>query len=510
MPLSPSRLFALLAAALCLCFRLHAAPTMRASLSSSLDAESLSQRLSLERGDSRLALRLDADEDGGALSGSMELSGSDEPRSRIALGPGSPSGLLRLVVDPASVSSLSPGPLVELDSSLETRTSALGLDAGPASLFAFSRGSDEAAIDSCAGGAALTFAALDAGRDRVAADFIGTASFPREAAAGSGWSPKPAASPALSASPGGEALLDAALALRRESVGQGSTALVAAAASYGRLAGPGFALRLDSRESSGPWSLRLSAGASGPRFKRLYGELPESLLGATAALGFSKGGPRVSLGLNAEASNNGARYAPLWGGSGRASFYLPLVLDSGRYLEASASFADPPSCSSSSEATRELRIELGRRLSRRGITESASFSAKLCFAEPATMIFAAPADASDEAAVESLELSLAASAGRSERGLKLGCEFALAIPSGEAEATEVSASYGLAFSLPCGPGGILSLQISSPDAGIKLAPRLAEVGASCDSAGIASKAGVSAIDSALNLRIVYKASLLLE
>lgn len=454
--MSRSRSFCLLAAALSLPAAFILASPPRETLSSSLSSDSLSLRWAYARDASRIVLGLDARDGLSQHSGCLELVSPANPRLRLAAGPGSPSGSLRFLADPVSSASLAASPSVDIDSSLRSRRAALGLDAGPLSLFAFGEGEGPVAFSSrsCAGrslgagsgGCSLELAALG-----VTAELIGAASFPEERKRGEGWSPDPASSPSLRASEGGSPLFDAALVVRRSCAT--SSALAAAACSWGRLAGGAAAFRLETSGRAGPLELALRASSADARFRTLFGGGADKLLSASADARLDlAGSSRLSVSLSSDAESRGARYAPLWGGEGSASLCFPLVIDSGRVFE--TSFAERRGAEGETDGCWSCAIK--RRAERDRFSESASLSSKLRWA----------------AGIEGLDLTFASEL-EGRRGLpSFGLELSLKLFDKGLSSSPVVAQGGASLSLPFGEGGIITLEAALPRAGVELSPRV--------------------------------------
>jgi hypothetical protein len=432
------------------------ASPLRSSLSSGLSSEALSLRLGLDRGASLLRLGLDARGETSFYSGCLELSSPATPGLRFAAGPGSPSGSLRFLADPLSPSPLSASPKIEVDGSLTSRRAVLGLDAGPLSFFALGEGKGPVAfssrpfsarsLGSGSGGCSLKLEALG-----MEAEFLGAALFAEDARPGEGWRPEPSSSPALGASEGGSPLFDAALLLRREA--GSSSSLAAAGFSWGRLAGEAAALRLESRERSGPLELALRAGAAAPRFRGLAGEKPDKLLAASATARLElAGSSSLSASLAAEAESRGSRYAPLWGEEGSASLSFPLVLDSGRFFATSFSLQR----SAEGEVGGSWSCSVERRARGEGGFESARASSKLRWAE----------------AIEGLDLAFSSELRGPGELPALGLELSLRLFDQDLPSSPVVASLGASLALPFGKGARLVLEASAPSAGIELSPRV--------------------------------------
>jgi hypothetical protein len=413
-------------------------------------------RLGLAKEGSLLRLALDAREELSYYSGCLELVSPTNQDLRLAVGPGSPSGNLRFLADPVSYASLSVSPVVDIDSSFSSRRAALGLDAGPFSFFALgegegpvafsSRSSPSRSLGAGSGGCSLRLEAFG-----IKAELIGAASFPENRTPNEGWRPDPASSPALGASEGGSPLFDAALVLRREA--GNSSALAAAAYSWGRLAGEAAAFRLESREASGPLELALRASFADPRFRCLFGERTKKLLGASADARLELVGPScLSVSLAAEAEGQGLRYAPLWGKEGSAALSFPLVLDSGRFLE--TSFATRNSAEGESEGSWACAIK--RRIRNDRSSESVSLSSKLRWA----------------AELEGLDLAFASELKGREALPSFGLELSLELFDKGLPSSPVVATGGANVELPFGREGSILLEASLPVAGIELAPRI--------------------------------------
>jgi hypothetical protein len=413
-------------------------------------------RLGLAEEGSFLRLALDAHEGISYYSGCFELVSPTNQGLRLAVGPGFPSGSLRFLADPVSCASLSVGPIIDIDGSFNSRRAALGLDAGPFSFFALGEGEGPVAFSSRTSPFRSLGASSGGGSFRIEAfgimtEFIGAASFAEDRTPSEGWRPDPASSPALGASEGGSPLFDTALVLRREA--GSSSALVAAAYSWGRLAGEAAAFRLESRERSGPLELALRASFADPRFRCLFGERTKKLLGASADARLELVGPScLSISLAAETVGQGLRYAPLWEEEGSAALSFPFVLDSGRFLE--TRFVTRKSAEG--EAAGSWACAIKRFIRDDSSSESVSLVSKLRWA----------------AGIEGLDLAVATEL-KSRRALpSLGFELSLKLFDKGLALSPVVAAGGASVELPFGREGSLLLKASLPVAGIELAPRI--------------------------------------
>ena len=413
-------------------------------------------RLAFVRGASQIMLGLDAQNGYSNYSACLELVSPTNPSLRLAAGPGSPSGSLRFLLDPVSCASLSRSPIIEIDSSLSSRRVALGLDAGPLSFFALgegkgpvvfsSRPSATRSLGAGSGGCSLKLEAFGA-----KAELIGAVSFAKDREPGEGWRPDPASSPQLDASEGGSPLFDAALIIRRQGIH--SSSLAAAAFSWGRLAGEAVAFRLESRERSGPLELALRAGIADPRFRVLFGERTNKLLGACADARLELIGPScLSVSLAAEAEGQGSRYAPLWGEEGSAALSFPLVLDSGRVFE--TAFAARRLAEGEPEGIWSCTIK--RWVGDDRGSESARVSSKLRWST----------------GIEGLDLAFATELRGRGNLPYFGLELSLKLFNNGLPASPVVAQGGASLGLPFGQGRYILLGASLPKTGIELAPRI--------------------------------------
>ncbi|HUW41381.1 MAG TPA: hypothetical protein VMV90_10240 [Rectinemataceae bacterium] len=302
------------------------------------DGESLRSRLLLGApGSSRLAVMLDEGENGARLVGSFDFE-AEGSGTRVAAGPGSASGALRLLADPAYLSSgLDARPGVELDSSLSSGTAVLGVEAGALSVFALERGAGAGIVlpatgsvlgepqgasppEAAAAGLGLT---LPWGGGSIGT--VASASLRTGRAGGEGWRPDPSPD-----SPG----LVVDLGLLRTLNWPSGRAAVGLAASQGRVEGPGLAARIEAEERRGAFSLRAAAGAAGSGFRGLYGSKPLNELGVAADLRLIlRRSAALGLGLRLKSkpasTATESEAAPGWDSGGaersaRLSFAAPL------------------------------------------------------------------------------------------------------------------------------------------------------------------------------------------
>ncbi len=277
-----------------------------------------------------LALRFSAEGDIGYAKAGLEAKGEQwalEAATRLQsssgmlliAGPGSTSGLARLLVDPVSPTALTRGEPVELDPSLQSRSSVLELGAGPLALFALAKGRGMARLpEAAAAGLECALALPSCGLALVAA-----ASRDGAAAESSGWRPDPWTAPAATVIDPVEPCYSAALAVDRRN--RSTAALVALAASYGRLAGPGLALRLESREIIGLFDVSVAASAASPNFRELGGSRLGSLVDASirARLAMRRASS-LEAALETKARGESLLRSPLWGRKGSVRLLFPL------------------------------------------------------------------------------------------------------------------------------------------------------------------------------------------
>jgi hypothetical protein len=411
-------------------------------------------RLGLGSGPAYLGLGLDASPSGSFFLGCLKVGDDRGNGPQFLVGPGSSSGYLRLLADPATTTSLAAGAPVVLDRSLASRSAVASLRAGPLTLFGIGKGqgplafASRGAAEERSGGAAAGGLSLAATSSEYRFEALAAASYAENASPITGWRPDPYAAPALNSVDAGAPLGQAALVAERRS-GEGG-ALVALSGSYGRLAGTAGALRLQAREGIGPLGLALRAGAAQSGYRALYGKPEERLLGAVAEAELAL--PRaasISISAGVEAEGQGLRYAPLWGDSKSLELVLPLSAERYRFLETRL------------EAKRSAENE------RKG---SASLAMESGMAEEggSSMLGAA---INWERRFDSLELTLSTSlAGRG--GLpSLGFDIGLELFDGASAASPVMAKGGISLELPCGESGSLRLDADLPEGGIALEPR---------------------------------------
>ena len=412
-------------------------------------------RLGLHSKSAYIGLGLDSSENGAFFSGCLEAGENRERGPLFIAGPGSSSGSLRFLADPTSTTAFSSGPPVALDRGLDARTAVLGLRAGPLALFCIGEGKGPLAFASRGEAEGRSTRAATGGfslcmlRSEYRLEVLAAASYAKAPAPKSGWKPDPYAGAALDSGDGGMPITQAALIAERN--GQESGALVALSGSYGELAGPAGALRLQARETAGDVGLRLRAAAAEPRYRALFGEPEKRLAGAAAELRLAMPhSSSLAFALGTEAEGQGLRYAPRWGESKALTLVLPLSMDSYRFLETEI------------EAKRSAEGE------RSG---SSSLTMKSGKAEDGGA--ASVAAAVDwERKFEDLVLSLSTEVAAKEGLPSLCLDIRLELFEGAKAASPVLAKGGIGFAFPCGERGALYLDADLPESGIPLEPRL--------------------------------------
>jgi hypothetical protein len=415
----------------------------QASAYASLGADALAMRLSLAGASSYLGFGIEAEDGELGLSGCLGLGAFEGPGTGILLGPGSVAGITRALVDPTSPTALTQGSPVELDKSLESRTSVLGIHAGPVFLFALAEGSGiSRELGSSAAGISCGVSGPDGG---VAA--ITAVSYGKSAAPVSGWRPDPSACPAATIVDQ-PAFSAAIVADRRGGTG---ASLVALAASYGRIAGPGIAFRMESREVMGPFRLRVAAGVAASSFRELLGPRQERLLEAIAEARLAM---RRSSSLRAtvetQAKASGLLYAPLWGKRGSLALLLPTGGVAGGFFQTRVDVDAP------SEGPRggSWSLQLVRKSREHGASSQASLGGSLRW----------------ESALSGVDLSLQTELA-GQGGLPvLSLDLSLEVFGGGKPESPVAATGGLRIALPFGRGASLELNVSLPENGVPLGP----------------------------------------
>jgi hypothetical protein len=342
-----------------------------------------------------------------------------------------------------------------LDRSLRSRSNVIGLHAGPLSLFGVAEGSgpiafaargesEDRSLGSTAGGLSLQIARPDFHLEALASASYADAGVPAL-----GWRPDYYASPALHAARGGEAFAEASLVA--EKLREGGSALAAVSGSYGSLAGPALAFRLESREASGPLELRLRAAAANPAFHALFGKCERRLAGAAAEARLAmRRTSSISASVEAEAEGQGLRYAPLWGESAAFKLVLPLGIEADRFFESKLEARRP------AEGGRDGSWAIAIKRGRSDEGGAADLDAALSW------------DAKVENLVVGLSTSLAAEGGVPSLGMELDLEL---FDQGSS-AAPVLAKGGASVVVPWGRAGCLELDVDLPQAGIVLAPAI--------------------------------------
>jgi hypothetical protein len=458
-------------------------PDWAGSAYASLAADELSMRLSLARELSALDLGLEA-RDGGqgdaqgedmGLAASLRLE-SEEGGPSLLAGPGSLAGPARLLADPTSPTALEEGDCVELDSSLESRSLALGLGEGPLSCFALGEGRGLSRQPRTAvAGLALQ---VPAGKERVSA--LAAVSQPPQTSDPSSWQADPYGSPSVAAAPG-RPCLDAAIVARGpEDEGPYAAAL---AFSFAELSGPGLAFRLESSDSVGPLDLSLSAAAASPTFLALEGEREERPLDFSAEARWRlRAAASLNASVEAWAVGQGLLYAPLWARKGALALCLPL--GPGERLACGAELSlgqglDP----AQRGGTCSLKLEEARR-------EGSSWRSRASLGLEASWIQASAGAA----------LTLSTDLSREEDRASLGIDLALEGFTGWSADSPVLATGSARLGLPLGRGASLELKASLPEGGRAL-------GLAASGAGGGAGGGASDVGEAPVLRLFYRSML---
>lgn len=425
-------------------------------------AGGLTQRLGLYSAGSRLELGLDAENEGASLSASLDCRGSGPSGAGLVLGPASPSGSLRFLLDPCSASALSGERLISLDSGLDSRRLGLCLEAPPLSAFALGELDKRCAIYRTAGlgsrpeafEAAPEIEAACAGLS-WASSFSGwklaalASASSRPAGASSSWAPDFGLDPAL-----GDGRFEPGPQLRSAVIGERlwgeGRALFALASSSSRLAGSGLALRLDARESLEHLDLRLLLCAADPAYRGLFGARQARLLGAEAKARLELGaGAALAACLSTEAQGRGLCYAPLWSRAAELSLACPAPCLGIKRLEAGAKLelgtavpaaplpgtaAQEPRASFGVSALRRHTGDWGESASR--IKARAQWKAGLCGLD---VDLDSSCEAPEGLPVLSLGLSLSfLDEGDPSSPPKAGCELAIGLPCGSHACAELS------------------------------------------------------------------------
>ncbi len=434
----------------------------RAFADSSLEAGAgsgaLAMRLGLDGDAAYAALGLEAKGGERALLGALRLGSEAGPGAHIAAGPGSASGLFRLLADPTSPAALALGAPVELDRSLESRSSTLELGSGPLSIFALAGGSGmHRELESAVAGLSWTRSERGGGVAALAA-----ASFAGAAPPSSGWRPDPSSAPAMAATDAYDPCLSVALAGERR--GETGAALAGLALSYGRLVGPGLGLRLEAREGAGPLSLRLAAGAAGSAFRELAGPRQRRLLDASASARLAlRRASSLSASAEAQARGESLLYGPSWGLKGSLRLLLPLSSAAGGAIDTILEGESP--CEGPSGGSWSLALVRASDSPGASGAPPSSSSVRLC----GVLRW--------EASFSGLGISLmtesAGKGGLPSVSLDLSLD---AFDKGKAS-SPVVARGGICAELPFGTGASLRLGLALPEAGARLEPVARNAGA---------------------------------
>ena len=415
----------------------------RASAYASLGADALAMRMSLAGASSYLGFGIEAEDGELGLSGCLGLGAAEGAGTGILLGPGSVAGITRVLVDPTSPTALTQGSPVELDKSLESRTSVLGIHAGPVSLFALAEGSGiSRELGASAAGVTCGVSGPGGGVSAITAVSYGKASAPA-----SGWRPDPSACP-VATIVDQPALSAAIVADRRGGMGD---SIVALAASYGRLAGPGLAFRMESRDIFGPVRLRVAAGVAGSAYREMLGPRQERLLDAVAEARLSmRRSSSLSAAVETQATASGLLYAPLWGRRGSLALVLPTGGRAGSYFQTQVDAESPVEGPKGGSWS----TQLVRKDKEYGASSRASLGGTLRW----------------EAGLSGVNLSMETELSGIGGLPTLGLDLSLELFGGGKPESPVTATGGLRIALPFGRGASLELDVSLPENGVPLGP----------------------------------------
>ena len=266
----------------------------------------------------------------------------------------------------------------------------------------------------------------------------------------SGWRPDPSAAPASTVLDPAEPCYGAALAADRRSGGGAS--LFALAASYGRLAGPGLAFRLESRELVGLCDLRFSAAAASPSFRELAGPRLGRLLDLSihARLGMRRASS-LEASLETQAKGESLLCAPLWGRKGALRLMLPL--GPGSSFDTQAGVERSPE----GEATGAWSLAFVSKAEDEKSSSSLRLGASLRWAQ----------------ALSGLDLELETALGGGPGLPLLGLGLSLGLLEGGKPDSPVMAAGCASLEVPFGRGSSLELKLALPEKGLVLAPSIA-------------------------------------
>ena len=417
----------------------------RISTYSSIGVDDLSMRLSVGGPVGYAGLGLEAKDEDLGFVGALDFRSPEDGGARLIAGPGTASGPLRILVDPTSPTALSRGELVEIDKSFESRSSVLSLGAGPFSFFALAGGRGiERRLETASAGMACEFGGPGGGFALVTA-----ASRDGLVPASSGWRPDPLSAPASNPVDPFRPCYGAALVADRH--GPSNASLFALAASYGRLAGPGLAMRLESREIVGLCDLRLVGAAAAPGFLDLAGPRQERLLDVQATARFAmRRASSLLAEIATEAKGGSLFYAPSWGRRGS----LRLILPVGR----GAIFGTTVDAEKKPEGggSESWGFDLARAVESDSMTSSVRLDGRLSW--------------DSSFAGLGLGLDRDRAGGRRRPALPRPRLFDLAMLEGGDRESPALATGGLSLELPFGAGASVKIDLSLTDRGTILAP----------------------------------------
>lgn len=437
-----------------------------------LASESLAARLTLgSSGADFVGLSLGADEESADLRCALRIRGeTGSGGSFIAVGPGAPSGSLRLLSDPLSSGLLSSrGGPVALSPSLESGTAVLGLGVvRPAPGGVCDESFEAFALAGGAGGGLLLRRAqfaessedipfepryLAAGLGGGVSDGEGrwsalvAASARRGTSGSGGWEPD------IPADPAGLVLHGA---LVRERWTESTRVLFGFVASAGRLEGPGLAARIEADAREGPLFLRIAASRAGTGFRVLSGSYPERSLSLAGDIRLAlKRASSLTCALRLEMPRTDAGDPPLFGGSARCAYSLPLYAGDGtRVLWPRLELSRSPGA--------DVRTELGFGLKGKRDGKGTNLDLALLLG--------------GENGMDGLRVALDSATRGAARGLGADFELGLSwLEEGDPNtAPRADAALRLEFPLPAPSAGrtSLRLELSCPEGGVILAPFL--------------------------------------
>jgi len=407
---------------------------------------------------SRFGFSLHADAEYVDVRSFLELGADSSDYSRMTIGPGSASGLLRFLFHPTSETAMTMGSPVAIDRSMEASKAVLGLGTENVRAFAIAEGRESLwkvyipsleadgvetarSIKASAVGFALTGSV-------GAVDWAALAdtSYRAPGSEDEGWTVE--TRPDV-----GGGLCHAAFAVRR--TGPSSSSLAAFAASAGRLEGSGFAARLQSTSKVGPLSLSLSMSGASPFFRPPFGGQADAFFRAHGELVYNQTRKiKITYECDEVAEGEGLVSAPKWISS--QSCTVSTYLGGGRKLRVSGSLGGSAEPLISALFSRQSAMPALPGGSDHGSARS-TFEVTLRFDKEGA-----------HRPLPEFGIGISRTYGRRLPSFKIDAK--LGYPSGADPEKPPTARGSLEITFPAAEGRLVYVKAALPDSGIKLSP----------------------------------------